>query len=132
MNLTNFVSLFLDIYRIYYNLSKFSSEFFLEKEKGKRAQRGPTRARPARESGLQRRSTRTLVLLRKRPHSICYSRDYYAAYSYSWHLSKIALATTLLYNGQVLSRPYARPPETHADPTNELKPHTTLMLTQSR
>ena len=75
---------------------------------------------------------RALVLLRKCPHSICYSCDYNAVYSYSRHLSKIALATTLLYNGQVLSRPYARPPETHADPTNELKPHTTLMLTQSR
>jgi len=44
----------------------------------------------------------------KMPHSICYSRNYYAAYSYSWHLSKIALTITLLYNGQVLGCPYTR------------------------
>ena len=56
-------------------------------------------ARVRARANVRRPTGEALVLLRKRPHSICYSRDYYAAYSYSQHLSKTALTTTFLYNG---------------------------------
>ena len=60
------------------------------------------RAAMARDGEVRMRRS----LMRKRPQSNCYSPNYYAAYSYSRDLSKLALGTILLYNGQVLSHPH--------------------------